>query len=463
MLKHRAGRADIDAMRTRFLMALRRLRSDESGQSLVIMGVAMTMIMGVAALGIDTASWEAHRHQDQVVADASALAAANCLANPTVGPGSSSMPLCTSDAAAQQVAVSYAAANGLTITTGQVTVAGGTVTVNANSTSPSYFAKVFGFGAAAESASATASYAAGASAVCTTALQDAGQCYAIYTQDASCGSSDGWSASSASINITGAIHTQGTFNFGGSGGTYTFHGPVTYSSGNCTFTKNQQTTWGNTNDTPVAGANQASAYWPLDYSTVFPACSTSAGTCTTSAATNGVLGSPSYCTKAVTGSTGFAFTSYPATFASNVYCSIGSGTPSDPATWNGPFTFTNGVSGGSSNTPLPVTMIGGSVTGNSSTLYLTPYMGNCLIYALDADSGTNYAVNFGASGGGNFNLSGGIFAPNGTIHLTSTSATAAFLEAQNVITANLTFQGDGPAVTSTGATASGAGSDTLTQ
>jgi hypothetical protein len=453
-LKDSAGTADTSCMRARLLNALRRLRSDESGQSLVIMGVAMFMIIGVAALAIDTASWEAKRHQDQVVADASALAAANCLANPTVGPGTASLPLCSSTAAAQQVAVSYAAANGLAITTSEVTVAGGAVTVKAASTSPSYFAKLFGFGSPAESATATAGYTAGASAVCTTALQNAGQCYAIYTQDSGCGSSDGWVTGSASVTITGAVHTQGTINFGSGGGTYNFHGPTTYSSGNCTVTVPQNST------TPynqvTAGGNQASTYWPIDYSTYFTACSaTGTYQCT------GPGGTPSYCgTGSNTGSS--VSLNYNNTL-NGVYCAYGTGTPSNPATWNGGITL-NSNSNGSSSAPASVTFIGGYLNATSESNYLQPALDGCLMYLLDSNSqasaNSNYAVSLS---NGNMSMSGTIFTPNGTMYLNGISLTTGFLEGYSVNSSNLTFTGNGPAVSSTGNSLSGAGSDTLTQ
>ncbi len=61
---------------------LRRLLSDESGQSLVVVVSSMTVLLGVAAFGIDAATWMAKHHQAQVVADSAALAAAQCLAIP---------------------------------------------------------------------------------------------------------------------------------------------------------------------------------------------------------------------------------------------------------------------------------------------------------------------------------------------------------------------------------------------
>jgi len=53
----------------------------EGGQSLVIVILAMTLIVAIAALAIDVSQWYATRHQAQVAADAAALAGANCMAD----------------------------------------------------------------------------------------------------------------------------------------------------------------------------------------------------------------------------------------------------------------------------------------------------------------------------------------------------------------------------------------------
>jgi hypothetical protein len=75
----------------------------------------------------------------------------------------------------------------------------------------------------------------------------------------------------------------------------------------------------------------------------------------------------------------------------------------------------------------------------------------------DAASGSD-AIEFG---NGNYSFTGTLFAPNGTVNLNSTASTAAFLEAQNVDTVNLSFFGDGPVAS--GSSSSGGGSDSLLQ
>ncbi len=133
----------------------------EGGQSLVIIILAMTVIMGIAALAIDVSAWYEHHHQDQVVADSAALAAANCLANPNSGSTTVNhqvLPPCSSSANAQNLAVAYAAANGLAITTSDVVVTTGKVTVTARDSAPPIVSSVLGIGNTTVAASAVATY-----------------------------------------------------------------------------------------------------------------------------------------------------------------------------------------------------------------------------------------------------------------------------------------------------------------
>ena len=75
--------------------ALRRLIRDESGQSLVVVVSAMSVLVGVAAFGLDAASWMVKHHQAQVAADAAAMAAAHCLADPGQAAAAWSSTACT--------------------------------------------------------------------------------------------------------------------------------------------------------------------------------------------------------------------------------------------------------------------------------------------------------------------------------------------------------------------------------
>jgi len=439
-------------MSARLLQLLRRLSSDQSGQALVIVSVMMVAVLGVAGVSIDAASWDVKHHQDQVVADSAALAAANCLANPNTGPNTSSVPQCTSNTDttdAKQVAVTYAQQNGLTISASNVNVntTSGAVTVTAQSTSPSYFASALGIKSAKQSASATAGFTTGTPGAstlswgCTAAQQNAGQCDAIYAADTACGTNNGYTVSNTSMAINGAVHSQGSIN--ASQGTFSFNGPITY-GGSCSFTSSGDTVSGTT---PTLGTSQP---WPADFSKVFTNCGTGYGyVCT------GPDNTPSYCA--------YASASYSVSALSNgVYCAYGTGTPSTPSTWNGGISISNGT------ISATVTLIGGYINTSSVSFTGTPYLDDCLMYALDsntqASSNSGYAINLA---NGTYSTTGGIFAPNGTIYESSITISSGFMEGLDVHMAGGTFTtGQGPPVGTTATittSSSGGGSDSLTQ
>jgi Flp pilus assembly protein TadG len=450
-----------DALSSVLVRALRRLRSDQSGQSLILVTLAMSVALGFAGISIDTASWYQKHHEAQVVADAAALAAANCLANPGVGPTGNVCSSSTDVSDAQQVAVNYAALNGLTITSSNVNVntTNDTVQVTAPNTSPTMFARLIGINNTTQTASSTAGWSSGPAA-CNGTLQKEGLCYAIYAAGSTCSSSNGVVVSGSNMTINGGVHSQGSFNISGSN--VTFNGPVTYSSGNCSPSESGSNLSGAY--TPTAGDNEPSSYWPVNYATVFPACSTAAGTCTTSAAANGVSGSPTYCTQATTSSSGFTFTTVGETpqtpTSGNIYCAIGSGTVSNPATWNGPIIF-SGINVGSSGSPTAITLIGGYVQISGSNVYLQPdaSASNCQVYAAGANS-SGYGLYVSGS---NLGFSGSIFSPDGTINTGGSNiTTTGLLEGQNVDASGLNITGDGPDAAGSGGSGS-SGTDSLQQ
>ena len=115
----------------------------EHGQSLVIVVVAMTAVLGMAALGIDVGSWYLQHHRAQVAADGAALAAANCMANAGT-PGNACTSTTDSTNATAQ-ATTYAANNNVPIPSTDVSVslASKTVTVTTPNPSPGFFSKLF--------------------------------------------------------------------------------------------------------------------------------------------------------------------------------------------------------------------------------------------------------------------------------------------------------------------------------
>jgi hypothetical protein len=461
----------------------------------------MGVIFAVAALAIDAASWMQRHHQTQVVADAAALAAANCLANPgttsgsfyiggketTVAPCSSG----TDTADATTVAQDYAQANGLSLKTSQISFDTSTdhVTVSASATSSSFFATLFGINSTTQSAGAQAKWTTGSSA-CTTA---GNSCAAVFAMGSSCsntGSDPGGSPiifSGSGDTITGAVHSNGSIYENGGGNQKL--GPTTYGNGSgCALNYSSGgggDTWNGSSTAPSSG-QAATTTWPDDYSKVLTACggsgqvactgpcinsahaSTDPCTPSTTAATNdkcesasdGCTGTPSYCTK---GQASYDFGSDTLT-SNNVWCAFGTGSPSDPATYTGLIEFQYGNLG-SSSSPFYGTWIGGTIdTDNSS--YLATQTSTPTYPVFYATGSGN--CNSGTSGGacltatGNV-INGAIFAPNGWIEFNGNgSTTENFLEAQDIY-----FNGGSQSVVGIGPTNIGgpavAGTDILTQ
>jgi Flp pilus assembly protein TadG len=121
---------------------------NESGQSLVLIVLAMSVIVVMAAFAIDTAQWRVGHHKVQVTADATALAAANCLASLA----------CTSTVNASTKAEAIANANGFPNTSVSLAYTSSTVTATITTSVSSAFAGFAGVGSATARATATASY-----------------------------------------------------------------------------------------------------------------------------------------------------------------------------------------------------------------------------------------------------------------------------------------------------------------
>ncbi len=427
---------------------IRHFRDDTRGQAMVIASAAMFIAMLMAALAIDTAAGYERHHQAQVAADAAALAAANCLAN--AGASGDTCTSTTDTTAAANVATTIASANGIPIPTSDVSFAGAKVTVATSSASATLFDNAAGIHTTTTAANAVAAYTTGTPATCTTQDQSAGDCYAIYAANAACGTADGFITNSADIDISGEVHSQGSLNFYSNGGSYDFSS-ITASTGNCYSGSGGGPIAYPANSTmdgakPTLGGGESSGYWPDDYATLFTPC--------TSGACTGPNGTPSWCNSAAAN---YSFSSG-ASPAGAIECAYGTGTPSTPSTWNGGFTFDNGADFGTSSNPAALTMIGGYIDLAGGEVYIKAAAGadGCLAYAEEAIGSYSdpsvYVLN------GDYGLDGDIFAPNGTIQITSSASTGSFLEALNVELNDVSFTGNGPI--SSGATTA-TGSDTL--
>jgi Flp pilus assembly protein TadG len=107
----------------------------ERGQVLVFSVVLFAVLLGMAALAVDLGSWYRTQRQDQVVADAAALAGAQALPD--------------DPAQAANLASAYAQKNGATLAAGAVTIKStslpnDTIQVSYPKSSPAFFAKIFG-------------------------------------------------------------------------------------------------------------------------------------------------------------------------------------------------------------------------------------------------------------------------------------------------------------------------------
>lgn len=448
---------------------LRKLVGDESGQSLVVVISSMTVLLGVAAFGIDAATWMAKHHRAQLVADAAALAAAQCLANPgqpetmVLHGVQTSVPACTSSsdtADAQTVAIDYAAANGFTITASNVNVANNEVTVNASATSPGFLSNVAGIKSTSQSANAGASWTS-TSSVCSD--PSGGSCDFMFAEDSNCqNSNDGISiTANGNTSVAGNIQSNSNLTTSTNGNIslgFGIYGPN--NSYSCQSTNN----WVGHNpwsSPPTQGT--ADIPFPIDYSVDFPACG---GSSQLPCQSNGY---PSFCTNSGPNITLTGTTNGDTTITNNIYCASGTGSPSNPSTWNG--TITIAMSG---KNVLYDTFVGGSIsftgTGsdvlNSCGYALAGFTaGNC--GAVPSPLTTNYpifyatgtganALNVTVSGGQVFN--GDMFVPNGTatLSMNGNKTLTCFIEA-NDISASMSgnFQGDGPTVDNTGSSANG--------
>lgn len=122
---------------------MRRRLAAESGQSVVMTLVFLTVLVGATALTIDFGAWYRQQRQAQATADAAALAGAQALP--------------TDQSQALSLAEQYAAANGGGVAAGDISFPGDdTIAVKATRTSPSFFARIFSFGTVTVHATAAA-------------------------------------------------------------------------------------------------------------------------------------------------------------------------------------------------------------------------------------------------------------------------------------------------------------------
>lgn len=436
----------------------------EGGQSLPIIVISMTVIVLLAALAIDVSTWFVKHHKAQVTADAAALAAANYMST-----GGSS-------GTATTTATTYASDNNLPISSSNVTVdtSSQTVTVTVPTTGPLLFAGIALGSGPSISARAVASWKL---RDCTNAGSN---CAFIYAADNVCTGDTGVTATiTATGGPPGVVPHGVTIAQGGIGSSTTITGDI-ISNSNITTNENSHPQYnadaffspagapcgsygGPTTASPTPylslGPEQTiPTEFPIPYQKVYTACpGTSTLTAFNPVTCVGTYDYPSYCTQDIAPVTTASATTTVSTVVNNaVYCDAGSGSPSDPSTWNGTLNVTTGGD---------ATFIAGTVTFNDpSNTTLAPAAGNSLLaYGAECNAtrpitcpasqttSTSPVVNLISSG--NATIHGDIFAPNGVIesNLGGTPTITGFLEGWDVVyIVNGTVTGQGPPVTPAG-------------
>lgn len=164
----------------------------QDGQSLVLVMFAMAVILIIAALAIDVASWYQRHHQAQVAADSAALAAANYMAKGGV------------PTAATNTATTYAGANGIPIDASNVNVntTSDAVTVTVATHASEFFEHFFGTSGPAVSARAVASWTA------------PGAAFSLFAGNQTCGTGLGlqFSSNGGGNQAVSGLFSNGQFN-----------------------------------------------------------------------------------------------------------------------------------------------------------------------------------------------------------------------------------------------------------
>jgi hypothetical protein len=386
---------------------------EESGQSLPILIGAMTVILAVCAFAIDAGGWMVHHHKAQITADSAALAAASCLENPgatNLNVSGQAVPNCSSSSDtsdAQNIAIVYAGANGVTITGSNVAfdTSQGTVTVSATVHSGGAFASLFGLGSTSQSARATAAY------------QEAVP-YSLFAGSSGCGT-----------NVDGSTNNDGLTFVGNGGGQMTISGAHTNGlitdSGNSgsegltgTYTTGCSADRPDRNASPQLSPISTTIPYPVTYTAPGaggPACTSSASSFTDAQITSGTTANP------------------------NIYCATGTCNGSVQSAKNAPATVPTSGTAGSITLNHAVTnvelyancvVLSSGANGSSSPT------GQPLVYGSETDTttannnGTNSTVFFTSN---NLTLTGAIYVPTGTVEFTFNNDIITFVEAENIV------------------------------
>ena len=439
--------------------ALKRRCREESGAVLVLVAIMIPVFLGLAALSVDLGYFYQQQRKVQSTADSAALAGAQALSTSTAAATSqakayviANMPNVPQVYTCSTTEPTQPAQPGVCITNPTTTQ----VKVSVWETAASFFGNSFGITSANVAASATAAATAGSNSCVTAGIN----CSVVFAMDSSCTGTG--AVFGGNTQITGSVQSNGALNVGGGGSSF---GSTIFGSGSgCSVTPSGYAGQNNTfTSGPTAQAPRST--WPLDYATDFPACTT---TCT------GQGGTPSFCTKASFQPSWTLTTYNPGLLVSGqIYCGVGSGTPSTPTTWNGAITA-NQVG----STPIVSSYVAGSViVGGGSILTAcgyssSGYAASSCSAAVPKPTTANYPLIYAVGSGTTISDSGGctylgdLFAPppsglKSTIALGGGDTITGFLEGYDVTAAGGHLTGDGP--TGSGTSSSSSGSISLIQ
>lgn len=390
----------------------------DSGQSLVIVVLAMFAVIAIAALAIDLAQWYQKHHQAQVSADASALAAANCLA-------SEKCSSTTQNGDAYNTATTMASNNKVSATSVQFSTQSsnnGQVTVTTAGTAPQQF---YLGQSHSVSATAVAAYTVHLTAPASVYASDCtNPTIPPATSSSGCAvncATPGVTIKTAgNTNITGAIVTNGSLNFDLKGGTQV--GDVEYGdpAGNNCSSNNSVKKDPNSSIANGPAEEQSFVSFPETFNSVW-----------TSASSNECSDSSFYTAGGYTGSGSIAVT--------------GSGTDPSKVVLGG-----NNNTIGSSSTPVIICANEIDFTGNNTTLTNVTLVANTLSFngnsftitpastaTSDQSVSPNVAIYDTGTAGVNFgsntvNVTGVVYAPVAKITVSGNNAGSAFFEGNTV-------------------------------
>ncbi len=418
---------------------------EESGQSLILIVLAMTLILALAAFSIDVALWQTKRHQAQVAADAAALAAANCLAT-------RACTSTTSGGDAYTKATTYAAANG--VPASSVTIANNQVTVATQTPAPDAFAGIFNVHPTA-GARAVASYTDGViapssvyGADCTNATNPPN----VTSCSPSCANRGVTINSQGKTNINGAIESGGSVSVD-IAGTDSI-GPVQYGHG-CPNSDNHVSVKGNASIANGPGQAAAATSYPTTYSGVW-----------TSASQNECSASSIYTARTYPGSGNITVSGGSAMIPSTITLSGNSSSFGDPSVPVVMCASTSITIAGQKATLNDITLVAPNITLDSSNKSTStnnftitpdpnavPDGGGSPAVALYDTSGATLDL-----GKNDVTINGAVYAPLAQILEQGNNGGSALLEG-NTVTIDGNNSADGPSTTLTAFS----GSDSLTQ